>query len=198
MMGEQGAQLLWAVGALVLVASSLIARRLPIRQMLKMALLWFAIFATIFIGFSMRQEIGRVWQRAKFAALGQAIDTESGTIRIAMSADGHFWTNAAVNGRNVRFLIDSGATFAAISNDTAERSGVPIDETGFPVLIQTANGAIHARRGRIERFAIGSIVRDDMAVTISSELGDTNLLGMNFLSTLKSWRVEGRTLVLER
>jgi aspartyl protease family protein len=28
-------------------------------------------------------------------------------------------------------------------------------------------------------------------------LGDTNLLGMNFLSSLESWRVEGRTLVLE-
>lgn len=196
MIGDQGAQLLGAVGALVLVASSLIARRLPMRQTLRMALLWIAIFATMFLGFSMRDEISQLWQRAKFAALGRAVDTESGEIRIAMGADGHFWTDAAVNGRNIRFLIDSGATFTAISSDTAARSGVTIDESGFPVLIQTANGAIHARRGRIERFSIGPIVRDDVAVTISSELGDTNLLGMNFLSTLKSWRVEGRTLVL--
>lgn len=198
MMGEQGAQLIGAVGALVLVASSLIARRLPIRQTAKMALLWIAIFASVFLGFSMREEIGHAWQRAKFAALGQSVDMESGTIRIAMSEDGHFWTEATVNDKNIRFLIDSGATFTAISKDTAERSGVTVDEKGFPVLIQTANGVIHARRGRIERFSVGPIVLEDMAVTVSSELGDTNLLGMNFLSTLKSWRVEGRTLVLER
>lgn len=198
MTGDQGAELVWGIGALALVASSLVARRLPMRQTLKMALIWVAIFAVVFLGFAMRDEIAGVWERVKLAALGQSHDAANGTVRIVMSDDGHFWTDATVNGTPMRFLIDSGATVTALSTEAAERHGIEVSDSGFPVRIETANGVVHARRAEIRSFAIGPIARQDMRVTVSSELGATNLLGMNFLNSLKSWRVEGRTLVLEQ
>jgi aspartyl protease family protein len=43
----------------------------------------------------------------------------------------------------------------------------------------------------------GTIVARDLPVVVSPAFGTTDVLGMNFLSKLKSWRVEGRTLILE-
>jgi aspartyl protease family protein len=51
-------------------------------------------------------------------------------------------------------------------------------------------------RARIKRITVGPIVREDFPVLVADNLGDANLLGMNFLSTLKGWRVEAGELVL--
>ncbi len=94
-------------------------------------------------------------------------------------------------------LIDSGATTTALSEATAKATGVEVDRSGFGEMIETANGTIIANRGRIRELRVGDIVARDLAVTVSPELGDTDLIGMNFLGQLASWRVEGGTLVLE-
>ena len=198
MTGDQGAELIWGIGALVLVASALVARRLPLRRTLLMALAWIAIFAIVFFGFALRGEIAHGWSRAKLALLGQQVESASGAVHIAMSADGHFWTDAEVNGTPVRFLIDSGATVTMLSRGVAERSGVSIDDKGLPMTVQTAAGISEVRRARIQSLSIGPIVRSDLAATISpDDKGDMSLLGMNFLSSMQSWRVEGQTLVLQ-
>jgi aspartyl protease family protein len=118
-------------------------------------------------------------------------------MRIQMAEDGHFWADAQVNGRAARFMIDSGATTTAMSRSAAVAAGVAIDESGFPVTISTANGTVEARRAQIDRMALGSIQASDLAVVVADEFGDTKVLGMNFLSQLESWRVEGRFLILQ-
>lgn len=189
-------RLVAAIMCLVLVASGLVARRLPLGATLKMALAWVGIFAVGFVLFALRDDFGRVWDRVSMAATGEAREA-GGAVRIPMGEDGHFHVNADVNGRSVRFMIDSGATVSAMSTNAATAAGVTIDRTGFPVMIETANGTVMARRGRIAQMSIGGIETADHAITVSEELGDTNLLGMNWLSTLDSWRVEGSTLVLQ-
>jgi aspartyl protease family protein len=62
--------------------------------------------------------------------------------------------------------------------------------------MRTANGTVRAAAGTVERLEIGGIEARRLKVVISSGLGDTDVLGMNFLSELSSWRVEGRTLIL--
>lgn len=193
---DQSLSLVWALGGLVLVGSGLLARRLPVGATVKMSLAWVAIFAVGFGLFALRDDLGRVWSRVRMAATGEAIETR-GAVRIPIGEDGHFHVNATVNGRPVRFLVDSGATVTAMSRDAAVAAGVPIDDTGFPVMIDTANGTVTARRGRIATMTIGGIETRDHGITVSEALGDTNLLGMNWLSTLTSWRVEGSTLVLQ-
>src|SRR3546814_10399038 len=62
--------------------------------------------------------------------------------------------------------------------------------------MKTANGTVRADAGTIDRLEIGGIEARKLKVVISPGLGDTDILGMNFLSALESWRVEGRTLIL--
>jgi len=87
------------------------------------------------------------------------------------------------------------ATTTSISHDTAQRVG--IQPSGrFPAIVRTANGTVQVERGRAETISIGDIERRNVAVHVSEAFGDMNVLGMNFLSSLSSWGVEGRTLVL--
>lgn len=123
-------------------------------------------------------------------------EVSGGEVRIRMSPDGHFWARATINGVERRMLVDSGATITAISEDTAKAAAVGSGSSMVPVVLQTANGLAQARTGSVKRLELGSITARDLKVAISPALGDMNVLGMNFLSDLASWRVEGRTLIL--
>lgn len=195
--GDQTAQLIASVGFLVLVASSLVARRLPLGQTLRMVLGWVLIFAIVLVGYSFRDELGTVANRVLGDLRGERGTTVGDTLRVPMAEDGHFWVRASVNGYEARFLIDSGATRTSLSVATARGAGLTIDESGFPVVLNTANGQVEARRTRIERMSVGPIVATDLAALVAPSFGETNVIGMNFLSSLESWRVEGSTLILE-
>ena len=117
-------------------------------------------------------------------------------LRVPMAADGHFWVRASVNGVERRMLIDSGATVTAISQRTAHAAHVDTGVGLAPVVLQTANGAAPAETGTIDELKVGNIVARNLSIVSSPGLGGMDVLGMNFLSKLESWRVEGRTLVL--
>ena len=197
MTGDQSLQVIAAIMMLVLVGSSLVSRRLPIGQVARMVAGWLLIFAAVLVGYSYRVELNAVVQRVAGDLLGERGQTVGGTLRVPMAPDGHFWVRARINGHEQRFLIDSGATTTALSADAAEAAELDIERGGFPVLINTANGTVEAQRTRIRRLSMGPIVAKDMAAVVSPAFGDMNVLGMNFLSSLQSWRVEGRTLILE-
>src|SRR3954447_17095341 len=114
---------LYLLMAAMLVLGTLMARREPAAKMLTMALAWIAIFAAGFVLFTFRDDFGWVAQRLKSEAIGTAVQQGEET-RIPMAIDGHFWVDAKVNGRNVKFLVDSGATMTTIDRDTAKAAGV--------------------------------------------------------------------------
>lgn len=117
-------------------------------------------------------------------------------LRVPMAADGHFWVEVSINGQKRRMLVDSGATITAVPVETAAAAGFDIDASPVPVMIRTANGTVAAQSSRADELRIGNIVARDLGVIVSPAFGNTHVLGMNFLSRLESWRVEGRTLIL--
>lgn len=193
-MEEKGPYLIYSVIALLFVASSLFGMRQPIGKTLKMVLAWVAIFGTAFILFSFRSEFSGFGQRLKAEALGTSIE-DGNELRIPMADDGHFWVSAKLNGRDVRFMVDSGASVTTVSRSIAEASQMPIGNEH--IVVSTANGPARATKGRADSLLVGSIERTDFPVDIN-ENDDVNLLGMNFLSSLQSWRVEGNYLVLRQ
>jgi aspartyl protease family protein len=117
-------------------------------------------------------------------------------LRVRMAADGHFWVVASVNGIERRMLIDSGATVTALSPATARAAKVDVGAGLAPVILRTANGAAPAETGKVEELKVGNIVARNLRIVTSPGLGNLDVLGMNFLSKLQSWRVEGRILIL--
>lgn len=117
------------------------------------------------------------------------------TVRIRMSPDGHFWADVDINGVRRRMLVDSGATVTTISDQTAQAAAVDPDDL-VPVVLQTANGTIMARTGEIDSLSLGTIAARNLKVVVAPTPSSIDVLGMNFLSDLASWRVEKQTLVL--
>ncbi|WP_430385559.1 retropepsin-like aspartic protease family protein [Blastomonas fulva] len=197
-MGEsETASLIYSLLLLVLVGSALVSRSLPIGQTLKMALGWVGIFALIFLLVSFRPELKMIWERVTGElGLGGAPAITGAPTTLRMGEDGHFWVNAEVNGAAVRFMVDSGASFTALSVDAARSAGVEPDPLSMKVVLETANGIVEADRATVGDLRVGSLVMKDHAVVIASAFGETNVLGMNFLSALESWRVEGDSMIL--
>lgn len=192
---SDGANFAFLALMLILPLSALAARRLPIASVLKMALAWIAIFAVL-IGIVSNFERVTPAFRSIGDTLGLSDQSVSGqTVRIRMAQDGHFYADVAINGVRRRMLVDSGATTTAISSGTAEAAGLTHD--GFDAILDTANGTVTAKRAIVAALDVGGIHAADLPVVVSPAFGDNDVIGMNFLSRLKAWRVEGSTLLLE-
>ena len=177
---------------LLVIGSSIVARRMPLGQTAKMGAAWAGIFAAALVLFAFRGEFSGLWERLRSEVLGEQRAGRR-ELRISMANDGHFWVNADINGQQVRFLIDSGASITTVSRTTADQAGL---ETGMRVeQVETANGTVLMRKSRAERLIVGPIERQDIGVNVN-ESDATNVLGMNFLSSLTRWSVEGRSLVM--
>jgi aspartyl protease family protein len=184
---------LYLLMAIMLVLGGLMTRREPIAKLLTIALAWIAIFGAGFVLFTFRDNFGWLTQRLKAEAVGTPVQQGRET-RIPMAIDGHFWVDAKVNGKDVKFLVDSGATMTTIDRETAAAAGVPLSERRDQ-FVRTGNGIIRVSSSRADEIQVGDIVRRDVGVQIADN-DDLNVLGMNYLSSLSRWGVEGRWLVL--
>lgn len=192
--GTQALNLVYLLIILIAVLSAFSLRRIPLGKTVKMVMAWILIFGALFAIFALRDDFRALGSRLWAAVTGaDNQEVQGGELRIAMADDGHFYADGQLNGRNVRFLIDSGATVTTIGPETARGAGV--QPNGERTMVETGNGVALVDRGSAERLTIGPIERRDFPVFLA-RTDAINVIGMNFLSTLSRWSVEGRTLVL--
>jgi len=121
---------------------------------------------------------------------------QGGETRVPLAADGHYWLRAEVNGVPANFLVDTGATLTAISEGVAERAGLEPRRGGIPIMLNTANGTVQAHVATVDRLSFGNVEASGIDAVIAPNFGETNVIGMNVLARLGSWRVEEGELVL--
>jgi aspartyl protease family protein len=93
-------------------------------------------------------------------------------------------------------MVDTGATLTTLNQDTAAAAGLEARRGGIPVMMQTANGPIAASISTIDSLRFGNVEAKGIDVAIAPNIGPTNVLGMNLLSRLSSWRVEGDVMIM--
>jgi len=184
---------LYAVGAALIV---MLLQRIPVVGRIIRFAISLGLFA--FLIFILLQQAPYQPELSRLTAkLGLDDQQVSGReLRVKMAPDGHFWVIATINGVSARMLIDSGATVTAISQQTAHEASVETGSGIAPVMLRTANGVAPAKTGSIEELRVGNIVARNLRIVTAPGLGGLDVLGMNFLSRLDSWRVEGQTLIL--
>jgi len=130
----------------------------------------------------------------------QALSTrylEGGLREIALQRnnEGHYVTDGTINGHDVVFLLDTGATGIAVPEHIARRLDL---EYGPQIQLRTASGLARGYVTNIDRAGIGDIVLDDVAAVINpSDTSDEVLLGMSFLQQIE-FTQRGDTLILRQ
>ncbi|MEK9211116.1 retropepsin-like aspartic protease family protein [Sphingomonas sp. 2378] len=197
MFANPGVPLPLVIIVIAVVAAGILARRVPILRVAISLVSWVLLAGLLFVVLQQREQFDPYIQRAMQILNLQDQSVVGDTVRIRMAPDGHFWARVTIDGVTRRMLVDSGATLTALSTDTARAAGLRPAAPVFPVVLNTANGMIRAQTARVQSLRIGTIRADNVPVVVSAAFGETDVLGMNFLSRLKSWRVEGSTLILE-
>jgi aspartyl protease family protein len=183
----------YAAGGLILL---LLLSRIPYVGAALRLLFSFGLLALAFVLITERASLDPMLSRLTSGLNLDRQEVVGNEVRIRMSPDGHFWANVRINGVKRRMMIDSGATVTALSERTAAEAGIEPQNDILPVVLRTANGMTQAQSATAEKVRLGDISATNLKVVVSPAFGDMDLLGMNFLSRLKSWRVEENMLIL--
>jgi len=165
---------------------------------LKYGVIWIGLGALLIAGYSLREGFGILGSRMAAELMpGHAVEPP-GTVVIRAQSDGHFHLRAIVDGTALPFLVDTGATPIVLSPDAAQRMGVDLTKLSFSVKTRTANGIGRAAPISLKEFRIGPISIRNIPALVNQAPMSESLLGVSFLSQLKSYAVAGETLTLVR
>ena len=108
---------------------------------------------------------------------------------------GHYVASGKINGEEVQFMLDTGATDISVPGEIASRLGL---DKGAPLTYQTANGQIQVYSSRLDEVSLGGIRLQNVRASINPHMqGDEILLGMSFLKHLE-FTQRGNTLTLRQ
>jgi aspartyl protease family protein len=117
---------------------------------------------------------------------------------VTLRADprGHFQAEAAINGRTIPVMVDTGATSVALRHEDLGRLGLrPLLPSDYTVPIATANGAARAARVTLGEIRVGDVrVRNVEALVMPEKALGTSLLGMSFIKRLRNVEMTGGRL----
>jgi len=115
---------------------------------------------------------------------------------ISKAADGHYWTQADVDGHAVTFLVDTGATAVALTPDDARRMGIDVASLDYAYKVATANGEARAAKITLANVTVaGARVNDVEAYVLDHGLS-TSLLGMTYLGRLSAFEATPTSMIL--
>jgi len=121
----------------------------------------------------------------------------AGLVELRAGENGHFITRVAINGAPITFMVDTGSSTVALSQSDARRAGFRLENLNFNTDVSTANGMVKAARVKIDRIEIGGIRMEHVdGVVMPKEALSGSLLGMTFLSRLRSFEVREGILYL--
>ena len=104
---------------------------------------------------------------------------------IYINSGGMYLTFGSINGRSVRFLVDTGASAIAMNKEQAKQLGIRYDKIGVPASVSTASGFANAYRVRLKTVTVGKITESNVeAFVIDGNHPGPILLGMTFLGRL--------------
>jgi aspartyl protease family protein len=124
--------------------------------------------------------------------------SNSRSVTLSRRSDGHFWTDARVDGRRLEFIVDTGAGQIVLRASDAAMLGIHPTPRDYSLKIGTANGVTRAAPVQLRMVEIGNVVvRDVPAHVLADKSLGVNLLGMTFLSRVRFTHDRGK-LVLEQ
>jgi len=171
--------------------------------MMRDVVTWLALGLGLVTLYAYKEELMPIAARVVGELLpGSAMTVEQSTggvteVRIRKRLDGHFTATVKVNGKSLSMIVDTGASTIVLRPEDAKKAGIDVSRLTYRVPVLTANGRTIAARVRLDEVAIGPLDRQKVDALVAQPGALTqSLLGMSFLSRLRSYEFSGDFLTL--
>lgn len=166
---------------------------------------WMAIGLVIVALYSYRSELGEVRDRVVQELQPGSVQTVSpgvagrgAVVSIRRTGDGHFIAKTQVNGKVVRMIVDTGASTVVLRPEDAKKAGIQVSALEYTVPVETANGRAFAARVKLDRVSLGELTLEKVEALVTRPGAlQQSLLGMSFLSRLRSYEFSGNKLLMK-
>ncbi len=159
-------------------------------QALRVSLAWGMIFVGLMAGYGL-------WNDITKAAIPRQSLGQAGELIIPRAQDGHYYMDLLVNGREMRFLADTGATHVVLSPDDATALGLDPAEMRFLGEASTANGVVRTARVTLAAVTLGPFEDRDVTAYVNESDMEGSLLGMDYLGRF-AIEIAGARMILRR
>ncbi len=180
----------------ILISSLFFRRELKLSQAIKYLAWWSIIAIIVVIIYSYRYEFSDFKNRILGEINPTAARVIDNQIIINLSQDGHFYVDTKINGKALRFMIDTGASDIVINPDEAKKIGIDLDNLRFDRHYQTANGTVYGASISIQEIEISGVKFNNIPASINGADMGTSLLGMRFLRQFKKYEFYQDKLIL--
>lgn len=196
---DDKASLFLRLGMVVLV-STVLLRGLQgsMSQYLKYVAIWMGVIAVLALGYAYRAELAQVPRKLALAFnVGTPVTVGERTLVVPQGEDGSYVVDALVNGKRVRFVVDTGATETVLNQADARRLGIPVDALNYGYESETANGKGYSAAYDATRLEVGAIKLEGFRMMVNKAPMSMSLLGMSFLRRLDAFEFRDRRLILK-
>ena len=128
----------------------------------------------------------------------QSVDASLGVIELPREANGHYYLTAQINGVQIRFVVDTGATGIVLSQSDATRAGLSPDQLAYIHTANTANGTVRIAPVVLETFDVDGLQDQNLRAYVNEGELEGSLLGMSYLRRYEKIIITRDILRLER
>lgn len=176
----------------VLVVYLILANRNSLGTLARGAVLWGLIFIGVVAAYGL-------WETVRDeVAPQQVLRTGDGRVEVPRSRDGHYYITLDINGAELRFMVDTGATDMVLTMADAAAVGIDPDTLRFTGIARTANGTVRTARVRLDEVRLGDFVDRGVTAWVNEGALDTSLLGMAYLDRFARIEIARDRLILTR
>lgn len=172
---------------------------------LKDITIWLALMLALITVYSFRFEFEAVARRVAgelmpgIAFTGYRNGNGETVVEIPQRSSGHFVTRVRINGAPIEMMVDTGASSVVLTQRDAKRAGIDTSRLHYSIPVSTANGRAMVALVQLRAISIGDISARNIRAHISGPGAlSQSLLGMSFLSRLRSYEVKNGLLILRR
>lgn len=195
--GSQIANVIYIIIVIALIAMGFSRKEMPGKIVLKYILIWTVIILFAIILYSFRYEFGDVKNRVSSEIFpSKAIIKNHEQIIIAISADSHFYIDLKLNNKNIRFMIDTGASETVIDKKIAEEIGIDFRNLYYDKIFKTANGKVRGASVNIDEIDVSGVKFYNVEASITESDLSVPLLGMSFLKRFYKYEFYREKLIL--
>ncbi len=157
-------------------------------QALRMALAWGLIFVGMMAGYGL-------WSDIRREAMPVQMVSDAGEVEVPISPDGHYYLTLLINGTDVPFMVDTGASGMVIGNEDAARLGIEPQSLRFTGQAMTANGSVRTAQVTLPVVELGPFRNEGFRAYVTEGEMPGSLLGMDYLGQFRMEFAGGRLIL---